>query len=221
MVSFIQLLGHLKFNAMRLFLLIISCFFFIFSQAQQLDISLGAGTGKSYIVESVSKNTNARYGIPGSFFTKIKFSPRKSSKWGAVLMLQQVTSTVSGSDVITGIPLNGYINTFKTSVLLEHENSNIKGMTYGYNFGIGLTNESIRSQRMNPTSNIQNTYPSLSASLFYAYRLTSDFDFVISPMFLWHDPIKSLNYLFGSGGNLANEDISIFLNLGIRYHLFR
>jgi hypothetical protein len=206
---------------MRAFLLFAFCFLFGLAQGQQLDISFGAGTGKSYIIESVSKTTNARYGLPGSFFSKLKFSPRKSSKWGTVLMFQQVTSTVSGSDVVTSIPLSGYVNSFSTSLLLEYENATKKSISYGCNFGIGLTNESIRPQRTNPTSNIQNTYPSLSTSLFYAYRLSNDFDFMLSPMLLWHDPSKSFSYLFGKGGNLAGEDISVFLHLGIRYHIFK
>ncbi|MBX9733575.1 MAG: hypothetical protein K2X37_05910 [Chitinophagaceae bacterium] len=185
---------------MKIKLLTIFIFIIKISFSQELSVAFFAGTGKSYIIEGVSRRTNARYGVPVSLTGLVAFTP-KESNWSVSLSTQQISTSVSGSDIITNQILNGDVYSTSIFLLLQYEKKISDKNSFGYNFGIGVTKETIRPQRTIASADIQNSYSSIATSCFWAHKLSSQFDIITSPSLLNHDPAKSLNYLINGKGN--------------------
>ena len=189
-----------------------------FAFGQKLDFGLSIGTGKSYFFETLYKSSEIKYGLPLSFLTELKYTP-KDKKWGVKLRLQNIESTVKGQNWVDKTPLNGYINSFTTSILLENEIIK-KNFIYGFNFGLGLTNETMQPLQYSTLSNTTKNYTSITVGGHLTYRIDKNLDFQILPTLFWQDPLKSIAVWTGSGNaNVAGEDLTILINFGVRYRL--
>ena len=185
---------------------------------QKVYFSLSAGTGKSYIFESIDNSINVNYSLPISLMTEFKYTPKEKS-WGLKLRLLHLQSTVAGENWVNKTPLHGYINSFTTSLLLENEITGRK-FSYGLNFGLGVTKETIQPQQYNPFYKSSINYASVCLGAHLSHKFSKDFDFQIQPIILWQDPFKTIGILTGNRkANFAGEDLSIVINFGIRYTL--
>ena len=189
-----------------------------FAFGQKLDFGLSIGTGKSYLFESIDKSVDVKYGLPMSLITEIKFTP-KDKNWGIKLRLHSIESTVTGQNWVDKTPLNGYINSFTTSILLENEIAK-KKYSYGFNLGFGLTKETLQPQQSEPTNKTTKDYNTISIGGHITYKLNKDLDFQILPTLFWQDPFKSIGVLTGSRkANFAGDDLTMLVNFGLRYRL--
>ncbi len=198
--------------------ILIVVFFFASSEngkSQKFFFDFETGTGKSYLFESINKNVDVRYGLPFSLATAIKYVPSKS-QWGIKLQLIDLESTISGQNWQNGSSLDGYIKNTTIALLLEKEKETSKG-TIGFNFGMGVSNEIIQPLQIDPTSKQKNTYMSILLGGILSRKLSNKFSLLVLPSFLWQDPFKSLTVFGGRKANLADEDLSIIINFGIRY----
>src|SRR5256885_15077938 len=105
---------------MKKYLMILICTLPAAVYAQKLDFSLNFGSGKSYLFESLDRSVNVTYGIPLSLATECKFTPKNKS-WGIKVRIHEIQSTISGVNWMENSPLNGYIHSLTTSLLLEKE----------------------------------------------------------------------------------------------------
>ncbi len=185
---------------------------------QKFDFGFSIGTGKSYLFESVDKSVNVKYSLPVSLMTEIKYTPNDHN-WGLKLRLSSIESTVTGQNWVNNTSLNGYISSLTTSLLLENEIAKEK-YSYGFNFGFGLTKETLQPQQYDPTTKMNTDYTSISVGGNVSFKLSKDFDFQILPVLFWQDPFKSIGVLTRSRtSNLAGEDLTLLLNFGLRYRL--
>ena len=189
-----------------------------FSFGQRVDFGVSVGSGKSYFFESIDKNVNVNYGVPMSLITEVKYTP-KDKNWGLKLRVHNVESTVKGENWETRTPLNGYINSITTSLILENEIPK-KNFSYGFNFGFGLTKETIQQQQYLSIYNAAQNYTSFSVGAHYTHKINKNFDFQILPNFLWQDPFKTIGVVTGTRkANFAGEDLTLTINFGLRYRL--
>ncbi len=147
--------------------------------AQQLDLSLSTGTGKSYIFESTDRTVNVKYSMPLSLMTELKFTP-KGHTWGIKLRLHHLESSVKGENWMDGTALSGYIRSQTSSLLLENEVTKRKS-SYGFNFGIGFTQETILPQQFIPYIKNSKQYASITVGGHLSYRLRKELDFQMQP----------------------------------------
>jgi hypothetical protein len=189
-------------------------------KAQILDFSMSIGTGKTYIIEDWYNSVDVNYVLPLSLMTELKYSPLNSN-WGIKLRLHNLQSTCSGENWVDGSQLDGYISSLTTSLLLEkakYKNS----FSFGFNFGIGWTRETIQPLQSVPSEKDISNYPTLIVGEHLTWKLNDNFDLQLFPVLLWQDPFKSIGYLTGKqSANFAGEDLSFSFNIGIRYHLLK
>ena len=186
--------------------------------AQKIDFSMSGGTGKSYIFESADRSVNVHYTLPASLITEIKFTPKEKA-WGVKLRFHHLQSDVTGENWMNKTPLDGNIQSLTTSLLLEKEITKRK-FSYGYNFGLGITKETVQPQRLNIYNRTVSNYASLSAGGHLSYKMCRNFDLQILPVLLWQNPCETIRVLTGkSKPNFALEDLSAVVNFGIRYRL--
>ena len=203
---------------MRQTILAFLLFSTISSFAQKLDFGVSFGSGKSYLFESIDKNVNVKYGLPISFITEIKFTP-KDKNWGVKLRVHNVESTLKGENWVNKTPLNGYINSITTSLILENKIAK-KHFSYGFNFGLGLTKETIQQQQYYSYDKAIQNYTSISVGGHFTHKISENFDFQILPTLLWQDPFKSIGVITGERkANFAGEDLTMTLNFGLLYRL--
>ena len=195
-------------------------FWTISALGQKFDFALSAGTGKTYIFESLDKSVNVNYSLPMSLMTEVKFTPKEKS-WGLKLRLHHLESGITGVNWESSTPLNGYINTLTTSLLLENEVIKSK-FSYGFNFGLGITKETVQPQQYSSFNKSTASYASVYFGGYLSWKLSKDFDFQIQPILLWQDPFKTIGVVTGKrNANFAGEDLSAVINFGIRYRMFK
>ena len=198
------------------------------AKAQKLDIAFSAGTGKAYIFESIDRSVNVNYGTPLSFLAETKFTPKNAS-WGIKLRFQSIETTIKGENwtEFFAPQINGYISSQTTSLLLEKEINKFAGtfgdkFSCGLNFGLGLTTETMQKQQTNPAEKTSKNYLSTTFGAHFTYKLNDNFDLQLLPTMLWQDPFKTISFLSGNTRpNLAGEDLSMILNVGVRYKIFK
>ena len=189
------------------------------TNAQKLDFGISAGTGKSYIVEDMDNTVNVSYGPVVSMMSELKYTP-KGKNWGVKLRLHNIESTVMGTNWMNKTPLDGYINSFTTSLLLENE-LKLKRASFGFNTGFGLTKETIQPLQFVPDRMTKN-YTSISLGTYLCFRMGRSFNFQIQPTLLWQDPFKSIGTLTDMRtANFAGEDLTAVINIGVRYRLYK
>jgi hypothetical protein len=199
----------------RLLLVVLVCFC-LSANSQRLTFGLSAGTGKSYIIETLD-NVDVHYGLPLSLSVEAKYKPL-GKKWGVKLRVHSIESTLTGKSWVDNSILDGYISSLTTSILLENEIQKSK-YSYGFNLGFGISKETIQQNQFASLKNI-NVYNSISLSTHFNFKISSDIDFQILPTILWQDPFKSIGVITKTRkANLAQEDISMTINFGIRYKL--
>jgi hypothetical protein len=191
---------------------------FLYSNSQQLDISLNSGSGKSYIFESFDKNIRVHYSTPVIISPQITWTP-KNKTWGIGLRFQNVQSGISGINWMENTYLDGNINSFTTSLLLQKLVQKNK-VNLGYTFGIGITKEIMQPVFWGDYKRYL-VYPSISLSGIAEYSLSKDWAFQIQPLLFWQDPYNSVRVLSHTKtASLAGEDLSAYLQIGIKYRLF-
>jgi hypothetical protein len=201
----------------KIILILITCWS-ITTYGQKFDLSISTGTGKAYIFESIDKCVNVNYSLPMSLMTEAKFTP-KEKNWGLKLRLHKVESSVTGENWVTETPLNGYVNSLTSSILLENEILKNR-FSFGFNFGLGITKETIQSQQYSFNKNTS-SYTSFYLGGHFSYTLSKNFDLKIQPIFLWQDPFKTIGVLAEKRtANFAGEDLSALVNFGFRYRLY-
>jgi hypothetical protein len=108
-----------------------------------------------------------------------------------------------------------------TSLLLENEITKSK-FSYGFNFGLGMTKETVQQQQYNSLDTKNTNYISATFGGHLSYKLSNNFDFQILPTLLWQDPFKTIGVLTRNRkANFAGEDLSAVVNFGIRYRLIQ
>ena len=218
-----------------IFILVLFCLSFCVdftANAQKLDLAFSAGTGKAYIFESIDRNVNVNYGAPLSFLAETKFTPKNSS-WGVKLRFQSVETTIKGENwenkergFLIPETLNGYVSSKTTSLLIEKEINKFATtfgdkFSCGLNFGLGLTAETLQPQQYSTEKTNQN-YLSATFGGHITYKLSDNFDLQILPTMLWQDPFKTISFLAGNTRpKLAGEDLTMMLNVGVRYKIFK
>jgi hypothetical protein len=171
------------------------------------------------VVEGSDHSVDVRYGAPLSLLSEIKYTSAGKS-WGIKGRVQWLQSTLKGMHWVYKTPLNGYYSSITTSILLEKEWAK-KNFSYGANFGTGLTSETVQQQQYDAENAKRTIYPSISLGGHIAWSLSKDFDLQVQPVFLFQDPFKGMGVLWGKqNANLAGEDISLLLNIGLRYRIF-
>ena len=191
-------------------------------KAQKLEFSLSGGTGKTYIIESLDKSVDVNYGLPLSMTTELKFTPQ-NSKWGLKIRLHDIQSAMFGQNWMPNMAggINGYISSRSTFLLLENTINKNKS-TFGFNFGLGYTNETRLDNKDSPWDKVSNKYPTLTFGANFSFKINNELDFQILPIVLVQDPFRSISYLTGKlEPTLAGEDLSILINFGIRYNILR
>jgi hypothetical protein len=202
---------------MKKLILIAITFWAIYANGQTIYISLSGGTGKTYIFESNDKSVNTNYSVPLSLMTEVKFTP-KEKNWGLKLRLHNIESSVTGENWETETPINGYINSLTTSILLENEIAK-KNYSYGLNFGMGITKETVQYQQ-DSDNKTSTSFTSLYLGGHLSYNISKNFDLQVQPILLWQDPFKTIGVLSGKRtANFAGEDLSTLINFGIKYKL--
>jgi hypothetical protein len=194
----------------------------IAANSQKLEFGLSVGTGKTYIFEDLDKNIQVDYYLPVSLASDLKFTPL-NSRWGIKLRLNYIESAVDGINLPPNMaePFEGYVSTWTTFLLLENEI--IKdNSSYGFNFGLGYTDETLEIDVNDPWNYYKNNYPTVAFGGHYTYKMNDNFDFQLFPVILVQDPYRLIDYLTGIvDPTIAREDLSILLNFGIRYNFLR
>lgn len=194
----------------------------IAANAQTLEFGLSIGSGKTYIFEDTDKSIEVDYYLPLSLVSDLKFTPGNSD-WGIKLRLHYLESAVEGIN----LPPNpaesfeGYVSTLTTFLLLENEI--IKGnSSYGFNFGLGFTDETLEIDVNDPWNYYKNKFPTLALGGHFTFKMNDNFDFQLLPIILVQDPYRMIDYLTGTvDPTIAREDLSILINFGIRYNLLK
>jgi hypothetical protein len=197
--------------------------------AQKLDFGLNAGIGKLYIHEQAT--TQVSYGLPTSLVMELKYTPNQKS-WGIKLRASSLQASIKGMNwdyktKISNAPSNsiydidGAINTFSTNILLEKEYNICAKLKAGFNFGFGITKETLE----NPT-NFQQTYTRTlqDSNIMFGgvleYKISSDFGFQFQPTIFIQDTGKCFGVVTRTiRPQLAGEDVSFFANIGVVYRL--
>jgi hypothetical protein len=209
-------------QAMRKFILSFLVLTTIATNAQKLEFGLSVGTGKTYIIEDLDKSIEVEYYLPVSFASDLKFTPF-NSKWGIKLRLNYIESAVEGINLPPNMaePFDGYVSTWTTFLLLENEI--LKDYSsYGFNFGLGFTDEILEIDVKDPWNYYRNKFPTLALGGHYTFKLNDNFDIQILPIFLVQDPYRLIDYLGGIvDPTIAREDLSILINFGIRYNILK
>ena len=205
---------------MKKVLLIICLIYVSKISSQNLEMGLSTGSGAIYIIENSEKNINLNYGIPAIISADIKYTP-ENSFFGLKLRYQNIIGSLKGDNwqniSTSGVTLsviNGTIENRTLMFLLERVNEKSK-LNFGYNFGIGQTNEKINFDKKGKFK-IENIYTILNFGGLIKYNLNSKLSLKFESSFIWNDPINSLyseNYKVGA------EDINVLFQIGINYKL--
>jgi hypothetical protein len=181
---------------------------------------MSAGSGMAYIFENFDNSVNIKYGLPISLTSAFKYTPN-DAKWGLKLRLQFNETSIKGINwSSTSLPdIDGFVYSWTTSFIIENNIPREKS-AYGFSFGLGITTETLSPVKTDRWYDENTKYPSLILGAHWDFRLNSNLDFQILPMVMVQDPYRSIGYLFGNvDPRIAREDLSIFINFGVRYNL--
>jgi hypothetical protein len=117
--------------------------------------------------------------------------------------------------------IEGYVSTWSAFLLFENDIKKA-GSVFGFNFGLGFTNETLQIDTSDPWNYYRNNFPTLALGGHYTFKMNERFDFQILPIILVQDPYRLIDYLTGTiDPTVAREDLSILVNFGIRYNLLK
>ncbi|MGB0391174.1 MAG: hypothetical protein ACPGD5_06375 [Salibacteraceae bacterium] len=206
------------------------------TQAQHFDIQYSMGTGGAFIVED-SQVDNLHYSAPIATYIGFKFTPNESF-WNLKLGFQYMKTNVTGFNWEGGynvqqqyydylssyyLPvyyydreLDGEVGTYTAMISIEHLKSD-KKINLGFDVGMGLTLENFVKNRNYDTEGETNLYMSLKTSVIASFRLGKKTRLQLEPVAFWTNPYNSFD---GKKYQMANEDLSLLLHLGVTYQLF-
>ena len=150
------------------------------AQAQHWSFSMGAGAGKSYIVESLQGRLDF-YGPAFSMKSSLQYQPQESD-YSIGLNFTAMHTNVnffpgpnaySSNTISVGVSRN-----------LEFEN-----WSFGYGFGMGVTHETARSTFTFQES--QKRFATVSTDCFVERNISERLSIILSLNALWFDPIGS------------------------------
>lgn len=187
-------------------------------KAQTLELGLGVGSGAAYLFENSDKSVNISYSLPFSSFADLKYS-HPDRYFGGRLKFQYLNTGVEGDDWKSGMytdNVNGDVSSFTAMLLLEHLKTD-KPWNFGYNFGIGYTNQKLRYDLVYHSYQIETGYMSAALGGIINRKLTENLSLTIEPSLFWTDPVNSLRN--SDKWQIAGEDLSILVQVGIRYKI--
>ena len=184
--------------------------------SQEIEFGISSGTGFVYIVENSDKTVNLNYQSPLVISSTLKYIP-KDSNFGIKLTYQNLTANLQGVDWQYGYNFNGQFNGSvenRTFILAIEYIKDLKKLNFGYNFGVGQTNERINFDDRG-TANEQNSFMIVNFGGLIKYKLNQKLSISLEPSFLWNDPIRSFSNYY----KLAGEDINFLFQVGLKYKL--
>lgn len=201
--------------------LLIICLIFVSKiNSQNLEAGLSTGSGAIYIIENSEKNINLNYGIPAIISADLKYTP-ENSFFGLKLRYQNINGRLEGENWqnlntagLTLSVINGTIENRTLMFLLERINEKSK-LNFGYNFGVGQTNEKINFDNKG-IYKIENSFMILNFGGLMKYTLNSKLSLNLESSFLWNDPINAIN---AENYKIGAEDINLLFQIGINYKL--
>ena len=205
---------------MKLPIKLIALFCALFAMAdivhsQSLSMGFEAGTGISYIGENDPDKEFMQFDPSVAMGVNLKFTP-KDSYFGLRLNIQHVNTHYNDNSnwPIWG-DYYGEISTTTSSLLLEHLNTN-KKWNFGYNFGMGVTQETYEKIGSASSSVNNSNFMSISGGGIVQFNLGEKSALYFSPSMLWTDPI---NTLYKNNWVSGREDIAFLFQLGYSYKL--
>lgn len=184
----------------------------IYTQAQTIEIGVGAGTGPYFFIEEFDPNVDNSYDGAASLYVDIKYN-FKDRIDGLKLRFQNTSVQIEGLEYQTNEPINAIVETFTTSLLYERLRSD-KAFNVGYNFGVGMTKQEIEFSR-NPFSQRQNSFASVTAGGIFSFRLHEKLRLNLETGLLWTDPINT--FRGPDNWETAGEDLSFLAQVGVSY----
>lgn len=184
--------------------------------AQHLEIGFGLGTGATYLIENGDESVDINYAAPFSSYIDLKYS-KEDRYFGVKVRFQYTNTGIEGEDwKISNGEIDGEVAALTTMFLLEHVSTK-RSWNFGYNFGVGYTRERIRQRLKDSPFSVESKYLSFNASGIVSKKIGKNLIFRIEQVFLWTDPINSLRGK--TYWQIAGEDISAFIQLGITYKI--
>jgi hypothetical protein len=182
-------------------------------QAQEFSVGVGAGSGKSYIVEDIEDN-RLQFGLPVSIYVEGQYRPAQTN-WALKLRMQHINSTLKSTDS----KIDGYVSTWGYYLLAESQKKWHKNSYCGLHSGLGKTNE-FYSYQYDTFSPNEKTFLSYAIGTSIAYKLSDWIQVRIEPTLYFFDPINAMRGLI-NGKKLvsAGEDINIVLQAGLVYQI--
>lgn len=184
--------------------------------SQEIEFGISSGTGFAYMVENSDKSVNINYQSPFVISSSLKYVP-KNLNVGIKLVYQNLDSKIQGVDwhyrYNFGAPFKGSVENRTLIVGIEYIKEN-KKLNFGYNVGIGQTNERINFDEL-AIINEQNSFMVLNFGGLITYPINQNFSLSLEPSFLWNDPINSFSKYY----RLAGEDINFLVQMGIKYKI--
>lgn len=196
--------------------------FYFNARAQEIEVGFSIGSGATYLVENLDDDLYVDYSPPVVLSAEFKYTP-ENSFFGIKLKYQNVNGSVEGYDwqiVNNQFPLfikfSGYVETRTIMFLLEHINDDGESkFKIGYNFGIGLTDETFAFDNIGSNKSTDE-FTMINIGGILKYPISSDISLNLSPSFQWNDPLNSLH---SERFRMAGEDINLLVEFGLTYKL--
>ncbi len=187
----------------------------LFSSAQNIHLSYGLGTGSAYVFENIDQGVDIDYSLPFATYAGLKYSI-PNAYFDVMLNFQYQNSGITGKSWKTGGSIEGEVSSFTSSVLLEHLEET-KKWNFGYNFGLGYSNENYSPSLSYSVQSELRNYLSFTLSGIMSYQLSENLQLQMVPSLFWSDVVNSLRS--SDHWNIAREDLSFLGQLGISYRL--
>ena len=199
-----------------IFLIIFTIISFTEGKSQNLELGFGIGSGTTYLIENSDNGVNIDYSTPFSSYVDLKYS-KPEKYFGAKLRFQYLNTGIKGTSWKNdSYNIDGEVTSLTTMILLEHLKSD-GNWNFGYNFGLGYTNQTFRPDLTNSSDQILSNYMSFNFGGIISRNINENFLLRIEPSVLWTDPINSFRN--SDKWQIAGEDISLLIQFGLVYRI--
>ena len=186
-------------------------------KSQHFDVGFGVGSGAAYLVEANDNAVDISYTLPFSSYLDLKYTPAESY-FGLKLRFQYLSAGIEGENWKNfNQPIDRDVSSLTTMLMLEHLKED-STWNIGYQFGVGYTRQSFRQDLTDLSPVIESWYMSLAFSGLLSRKINDKFAVQLEPGLLWTDPVGSLRS--SEQWQIAGEDLSVLVQLGVRYTLF-